>query len=371
MRATQFGIGLTRTNDYNLHSYAKGINPTSSKIDSYLSQIVDCSQYDVENAFPYDISPAWNTYLIDLYKDEQEKPYYSSPVPQGNIWQGQENRFRGRSEEWGFAYSMNYYDRFFVGASVNIAHIKRDGTKTFTESRVEGTDTEFNEWSFKEDISSSALGVNAKVGFIYHINPWLRVGGAYHTPTYYSFDESWQTETTSEINWITRRSLSPESNYEYIFISPRKWVGSLAFVIGQQGMVSLDAEYANFGAARFKATASDDYDYTPTNNAIRESYGKTFNFRLGSEWRLGSSYLRLGAAYYGSPFGFGQPGGSVKKASCGISVPVSGSTTFDFAYELSYGKTFTYLYDAGDLGIEPITYTQFKSNLAATIKVRF
>ena len=366
LRYTQFGISLTRTNDYNMNTFAKGINPSSSKIDNYLMQMDGYSQYDLETAFPYTIYPAWSTYLVDLYDDG-----YNSPVPQGNIWQGQENQFKGRSEEWGFAYSFNFSDRVFFGLSANLSHIKRYGTRVFTESSVEGTDTGFNEWSFSEDISSSALGGNVKAGLLIHANPWLRLGAAFHSPTLYSFDESWQTETSSKIEWITRKYISPESNYEYNFISPLNWIGSMAFVIGQQGMISLDAEYTNFGAARFKTVEDDDYDYTPTNNDIKETYGRTLNFRLGSEWLLGASYLRLGAAYYGSPFGIGESGGSVKKASCGISVPVSFDTTFDFAYELTYGKSYHTLYDAGDLGIEPITQRQFKNNFAVTLKVRF
>ena len=142
----------------------------------------------------------------------------------------------------------------------------------------------------------------------------------------------------------------------------------MAFIIGQQGIISIDAEYTNFGAARFKA---DDYDYSTVNESIKNTYGKTFNFRAGSEWSLGTSYLRLGAAYYGSPFGLGEKGGSIKKASCGISIPVSEAATFDFAYELTYGQSFLYLYDAGELGIEPVTQKQFKNLVAATLKARF
>jgi hypothetical protein len=145
----------------------------------------------------------------------------------------------------------------------------------------------------------------------------------------------------------------------------------MAFILGHRGMVSLDAEYTNFGAARFKAVADDDYDYNPTNETIQDTYGRTFNFRLGTEWNLNGSYLRLGAGYYGSPFGLGNTLGSLKKASCGISVPAGEDTTFDFAYELTYGQTHLFLYDAGELGIEPITQKQFKSNLAATLKIRF
>ena len=370
LRFTQFGIGLTRTNDYNNCTFAKGINPTSSKIDDYLYQMDGYSQYDLQGAFPFTIFPAWSTHLVDLYEDSQGQ-YYSSPVPQGNIWQSQKNDFKGRSEEWTFAGSANFAERLFLGISANLVHVKRYGTKLFQESRVEGTDTGFDQWSFTEDISSTGWGGNIKVGFIYHATPWLRFGGAFHSPTIYSFSESWQTSTESEINMITRKYISPESHYEYTFIRPLKWVGSMAFVIGRQGIVSLDAEYTNFGAARFKAAVEDDYDYSPTNETIKNTYARTLNLRLGSEWRLRGTYLRLGAGYYGSPFGFGETGGSVKKASCGISVPVSESTTFDFAYELSHGKTYIFIYDAGDLGIEPITQNQFKHLLVTTLKVRF
>ena len=367
LRSTQFGIGLTRTNDYNIHTLSKGINPTSSKIDSYLAQIDGYSQFELKDAFPYDIYPAWSTYLIDLYEDEIG-PYYSSPVPQGNIWQGQEDNFKGRSEEWTFAGSANYFDQLFIGISVNLAHIKREGTKDFTESRVAGSNTEFDQWNYKEDLSSNALGGNLKVGLLYFARPWFRIGAAFHSPTLYNFDETWQTETESQILSITRKYISPESHYEYTFIQPLKWVGSMAFVIGEQGIISLDAEYTNYGAARFKA---NDYDYSATNEDIKNTYGKTFNFRLGSEWSLGNSYLRLGAAYYGSPFGLGEKGGSVKKASCGISVPVSFDTTFDFAYELSHGQSYHILYDAGELGIEPVTQKQFRNLVATTLKVKF
>ena len=367
LRFTQFGIGLTRTNDFNMHTLSKGINPTSSKIDSYLMQIDGYSQFELQSAFPYDIYPAWSTYLIDLYEDDIG-PYYGSPVPQGNIWQSQENVFKGRSEEWTFAGSANYFDQLFLGISVNLTHVKKEGKKNFTESRIEGSNIEFNQWNYEEDLSSNAMGGNMKVGLLYLASSWLRIGAAFHSPTLYSFDETWQTETESQILSITRKYISPESHYEYTFIQPLKWVGSMAFVIGQQGIISLDAEYTNYGAARFKA---DDYDYSVVNEDIKDTYGKTFNFRLGSEWSLGNSYLRLGAAYYGSPFGLGETGGSVKKASCGISVPVDFDTTFDFAYELSYGQSYYILYDAGALGIEPVTQKQFKNLLAATLKVRF
>jgi len=364
LRYTQFGVGLTRTNDFNIHTDAMGINPSSSMIDNYLTRIDGYAVEELQDAFPYDIYPAWKTGLIYLDEDY----FYNSPVPQGNIWQGQECDFRGRSEAWTFAGSANFFDKLFIGISVDLAHTKRFGTKVFKESRIEGTETNFNQWSFTEDLNSTGWGGNAKVGFIYHATPCFRFGAAFHSPTIYAFSEKWQTTTEAEINWITNKSLSPQSNYEYTFISPLKCVGSLAFVVGQQGIISLDVEYTNYGSARFNAS---DFDYDPTNESIKENLGHTANFRLGTEWYVGGTYLRFGTAYYGSPFGFGQTGGSVKKASCGVNVPVSGRTSFDFAYELSHGKTFTTLYEAGDIGIESITHSQYRHILLTTLKMRF
>ena len=370
LRYTQFGVMLNRLNDFNTHTFAKGINPNSSLIDNYLGRIDGYSEYDLQDAFPFDIYPAWNTYLIDIYQDELG-PYYSSPVPQGGIWQSKETDFKGRSEEWVLAYSANYFDRFFIGVNIGIQYLKRSGWRVFEESMPENTSisTDFNQWSFTEDLTSKALGVNGKIGLIWLANPWLRLGAAFHSPSIYRFNESWQTQTESQISWITRKYISPESHYEYLFIKPLKCVGSAAFVIGQNGMVSLDIEYTNFGSARIRTVADDDYDYTPTNDEIKELYGPTFNFRLGSEWRLNNSYLRFGAGYYGSPFGLGNSNGSTKKASIGFSLPAGAHTTFDFTYELSHGKQYVKLYDYEPL--EEVRHNQFKSLVMVSTRFRF
>ena len=66
MRYMQFGISHTRTNEFNMHSLASGFNPTSSKIDNYLMRMHDYWVSELQNKFPYDIYPAWETYLLDV-----------------------------------------------------------------------------------------------------------------------------------------------------------------------------------------------------------------------------------------------------------------------------------------------------------------
>lgn len=366
LRYSQWCIGLIRTNDFNMHTYASGYNPTSSKIDEYLNQIDGYSVDELSEYFGYTVFPAWNTYLIDL----DEYGYYTSPVPQGGIIQNFEQEFKGRTEEWMAGYSANYNDRLFLGVSMSLPFTKRVGSRTIEETLPDTSSiqTDFRNWHFTEDLSSIGLGVNGKIGLIWHACRWFRLGVAYHTPTIHKFSESWQTETESQIAWITNKKLSPASNYEYIFISPMKWIGSMAFVIDDRGLVSIDAEYVNFGTALFNAL---DYDYTSVNQAIKDYYGRTLNLRIGTEWYLGGVYVRAGTGYYGSPFGLGKSNGSVKKASAGVSIPLGTSFTFDIAYELSHGKQYYTLYNAGDLGPDDVEQSQFRSIALGTLRFRF
>ena len=370
IRFTQFGISLNRTNDYNLFSKVRGLNPNSSLIDNYLCQIDGKTPFEVEGKFPYTIYPTWHTYLIDTLHG-----YYVTPVPQGNLWQSNEWDMKGRSEEWTFSASANCMDRLYIGASLGIAHLKRIGTRTYKEEvPSDFYDYDFRFWTFEENLSSSGGGINLKLGFIYHANTWLRFGASFHSPTIYSIDESWQTETIHQRKSNHLKYISPSSKYNYYLFTPLKWVGSVAF-IGHNSMLSLDAEYTNYGSSFFKCTIDDYFDYSDTNEEISNNYGRALNIRIGAERMMRSSYIRAGVAYYGSPFGFGKSNGSIKKASVGFSLVASEYVIFDFAYELTHGVNEYYIYtlydENGESIIDPVNRKQFRSNAVASMRVKF
>ena len=72
------------------------------------------------------------------------------------------------------------------------------------------------------------------------------------------------------------------------------------------------------------------------NNNIKDILKPSFNIRLGMEWRIRQYFIRSGAAYYGSPYGFGERNGSTKKLAVGIGyATIEDVIIWDFAYELS------------------------------------
>lgn len=376
LRYFQFAIGMTRTNDFSYRQCATGLNPGSSLVDSYLQTIngidelfnpsSDPGNYLSEN-YPYNLSPAWETYLIDRYSDSAGNLYFDSPVPPGNVWQTDNVSSKGRSEEWSIATSVNFYDKLFLGTSLGLAHIKRISTRTY-EERPNDNDSRFYDWDLTEELGDTAWGINFKAGLICYPVSWLRIGAAWHSPTIYSIGEEWSTETQTTLKGSHgereyHRYLSPYLYQSYEFHTPHTFIGSLAFIIGQRGMIAADFEYMDYGTSRFEW---DDDD-------IRENLKPTYNIRLGSEWRLRQYYLRSGLAYYGSPYGFGECYGSMKKLGLGIGYAVSQETSWDFAYELSHSTTgFTpyQCYVDGENIVEDAVRHQWRSKLMVTLKFK-
>lgn len=377
LRYFQIGVGLTRTNDFNYRSTASGLNPSSSMVDNYLQTINSLSNLNdlldpcvnpgefFSTNYPYDLSPAWETYLIDRFYDTSNNSYFfGSDVPAGNVWQNNSVVSKGRAEEWTFAAAGNFYDKIFVGASLGITHLKLIRTRKYKET-PNATDNSFNNWTHQEDLEDSANGANIKLGVIYYPAQWIRLGAAWHSWTSYTFDETWSTETSA-----TLKKLSPTLNQSYDFQTPQTLIGSCAFFIGQHGLITADMEYMDYGSGQF---SNDEDSFIDVNNSISATLKPTFNMRLGTEWRVWQYFLRGGAAYYGSPYGFGNTYGSVKKFSLGLGYATSENTFWDFAYELTEATSAYAPYQCfvdGQNIVNDVTQRQWRNKFVITMKIK-
>lgn len=69
--------------------------------------------------------------------------------------------------------------------------------------------------------------------------------------------------------------------------------------VGKNGFISADVDWVDYSAARLN---SRDFDQSADNDAIRNAYGSTINFRVGGEARIDRFRLRAGYAFYGDPY---------------------------------------------------------------------
>ena len=382
LRYLQFGIALTRTNDFNYRYNARGFNPNNSMVDAYLQtidgidELFDPNLNDpgdiLSNDYPYDLYPAWQTFLIDRFQDSIGY-YYNSPIPQGNVHQSDEVTSKGRSEEWTMSVSANIHEKLFIGSSLGLAHLKRITNRVYTETPGDDVNS-FTQWAHQEDLSDTAWGVNFKCGFLYYPSRWIRFGASWQSKTFFGIEEEWDTSTESTLrdhqveNY--HKYLSPSLRNTYEFYSPHRFTGSIAFFTGRHGVITADVDYLNFGRSRF---SSDEFSFTDTNTDIAEVLRPTCNLRLGTEWRMRQFFLRGGMAYYGSPYGFGQPYGSVKKLSLGIGYATNDDTSWDFAYDLTESTTAYTPYQSygdGENVVNSVLQRRWRNKFYITLKVR-
>lgn len=325
----QFAVGMNRTNAFHNRSIIQGENLDHSKIDVYLDRLGNTNPGDIEFDFPYDLYPAWYVYLLDTVRDPSGNLVYTSPVPIGGILQTETLNSWGSTNEWVFSAGANLDDKVFFGATLGLPYTRFYRETAFTERDVNDEYEGFEEWTYKETLESHGMGINLKVGVIAWPLDWLRVGLAFHTPTYYSeMQDIWYTSTEAKLEPDYNVKTSPTGDYVYEVTTPLRAIGSAAFIIGQFGAVTADYEFVDYTKMRLRAA---DYSFSNENQNIRDFYTSTFNLRLGTEWRVNNFNFRGGYAMYGSPYNDGVNDGQKDFLSLGI-----GFNEKNFSLDLAY-----------------------------------
>lgn len=340
LKSVNFAFGMNRTNNYTRETYASGNNLKNSLIDAYMGEIADYGIHndnDLESFSPYVMFPLWDCYLLDFSNSGE----VSTIVPMGNLNQQRGVLRRGYIDEIPLSFSLNFDDKWFIGASLNIKHLERGLTASYKETNLGGGD--LIAWMQEEFIRTYGWGVGAKLGVIGFPAKWLRLGLSFQTPSLFNMEEDWSTRTTSRLrntNHNNNENNTRTSTYTYKFTTPLRFDASAAFILSNRAMLSFDYELVNY---RNASLSCSDYDYSDLNSLIANTYKISSNFRAGGEYRIKNVCLRAGYALYGSPFGLGEKEYRTSNCSAGIGYTVR-SFTFDVAYVFSQMKNSYYIY---------------------------
>lgn len=377
----QFGVGMNRLNNYNSNIFIQGINQQNSRMDVYLEETFTMldNGYGLDEIDYYDpfyLGPAWETYLMDTVAFEGDL-YLVSPVPPGGIMQSQQIFTSGSNNEYLISAGANFDDLLYVGLTLGLPYLSFNSETIYYETDVADTIPTFNEWSVTENLRTTGWGVNAKLGVIIRPLDFIRIGLAYHTPTYYyNMRDRWNTFTQSSVmslstgEWVEGQSLSPDGEYKYKLTTPMRFIGSLAFTVSDYGFISAEYEYVNYTQAKFKAK---DYGFDVENEGIDNYFKSTGIFRVGTEWRLASLLLRAGYNMYWSPYATdpqtGEPynDGVRKSISGGIGYR-TGAFSLDFAYVHSVTNENYYLYSTELVQTNPVANKIIDQNFVLTFR---
>ena len=362
-----------RHNDFNNRQSISGMNPSSSLLDHYVSQINGLNPADVYNADQFGSSLAWNTFLINPI-DTVDTTTYIGVIGNGGIEQKKHIIQRGGMGEFDISISGNYNNKFYIGGTLGFPMLNYEEESTYTETDVEDTIAYFKSFDLKQKLYTSGTGFNFKLGMIFRPVDWMRLGGAIHTPTYWKLKDEYSSDISATFDsvppWTTANSQdfnasSPEGVYDYRLYTPWRLIGSMAIIIDKKGLISVDYEFIDYSSARLRG---EFYGFDAENASIDQKYTHATNIRVGTEWRFQPFSIRGGYALYGSPFKGGLNTGTRENYSFGFGIRES-DFYIDFAYIFSQTSSDYFLY-SGDLVDATLTESE-SHTFQTTLGFRF
>ena len=308
-RSGTFGVVYDRQQTHHYTSQAVGNKLPTTILQRFVNEASGTSVADLStDAFPFSSSLAWYTYGIDPAVNEDGdtlQNQYASAIPFGSITkQVHTVDSRGANTNTNFFYSGNYLDRLYVGVSIGIASHRFKRTTKHTETSLDES-LDLKDLTYTEDLSTTGNGINMKVGVIGRVSERFRMGAAFHSPQWMQLNDVYvyALKTTFRSPDADGKSsyseTSPDGAFSYRVRTPWRAALSAAYVAGKNGVISVDYEYADYSKMRFRRNDKlvDDYDFSIENAAIKQSFRAVHTIRVGTEWRTGNWYYRLGWSF--------------------------------------------------------------------------
>lgn len=334
-----FGISFQRIANFNTEfGYRSDQLGQSSIIDFYLQDAFGIPESQIENFGLTGL--AYQTYQINPVAFDEEGNPISNPNTYDSFvlglpFQDENVTQEGSSSQISFSYGANFNHKLFIGGGIGIRSLSFSSFKTYNEEFV---DQPLANSSLRESLFINGVGINLNLGLIYKPIDYVNLGLVFQTPTWYSLNEEYEAGMTANYNnyefeqedvFLNQQSALTDliiSNYG--LNTPLKVGGGATFFIGKNGFISADLDWVDYSAGRIN---SNDFDEGPDNQAIRNVYASTINYRFGGEARFDIFRLRAGYAFFGDPYADPQDiDQSTQQLSGGFGVKFN-SISLDFA----------------------------------------
>ncbi len=317
MKTVNFGIGFNRLANFNRVFAYSGKNK-----GSYVNRWVELATDGSGNPIPpdgldgFEAGLAYEVGAIFDPFDDGYQEWSSDFAEDPEVSKEQRVRTKGAINELVIGLAGNYNEKLLFGATLGVLSLRYSERKTYTEmdngGGKDGDIPAFIDLRFVEDLETTGIGVNLKLGVIYRITQAFRLGVALHTPNFYNLEDTFFTEleyTFSGANGqaVTTERNSPDGTFGYGLRSPLRVLTSAAFIIKKKGFITAEVEWADYSTSQFNLTRNrnteDDRLYErQVNQDIEDQFQSAVNIRLGGEYALENYRFRLGTGFQGTPY---------------------------------------------------------------------
>lgn len=339
-------INFENTNVLNNSIYSAGTNPTNSIANYFLSyangvplNVLEDSNYDELGHGAQQAFLGYQGYIINPVNNNSTNINYTSNVPsEGNYYQENTITTKGYNGKLSFNAATSFKDKLFIGVNLNSHFVDfRQSSRFYEDNEAPLTqDYTVSRVQFDNDLYTYGTGFSFQLGAIAKLSKELRLGIAFESPTWLRLNDEF-TQKLIGVSANTSEELAPDvvnpntTNYyePYKLQTPSKWTGSMAYIFGKKGLISVDYAIKDYSSIQFKPN-SDPY-YRTLNNKMNTLLNSASELRLGAEYKIEAWSLRGGYRLEQSPYKNKTTIGDLTGYSGGIGYNFGG-TKLDLSY---------------------------------------
>lgn len=308
------GFGMNRLADFNGRSRAVGYGEQFSIGDMFVEQLygapvstVGSSDPDLYHAF-FTYPPAmwgaimgYQTGLVDPVSGSDPQAYtIANAIRNGTLLYPEwTRRTSGAINEYTISGGYNFKDILYVGATLGIQDIYYSRYDTYSEQASAGN-VGLESLFYNQNLRLIGAGVNLKVGATVRPLPWLRIGVAYHSPTWINMSDEYDADMLVYDTRYLKPGYSdtPIWRQEYNMRTPSRLLAGISATIGTVGIVSVDYERTWYQHMKYTSDS-----YRDINPGIEETYTPSNVIRAGVEFQpVRSLFVRAGYGYSSSVY---------------------------------------------------------------------
>lgn len=314
-----------------------------SDLYGYLGSNLPNNQYPKLNGFTAQQAMlGYQAYVTNAVNDANPNSQFNSNVPAGgNYYQENSIISSGYNGKLSFNAATSYKDQLYIGINLNSHFTDYIQSSSFYEDNNAPLTADYtvSNLRFNNNLHTYGTGFSFQVGAIAKITTEFRVGLAYESSTWYHLsDELSQRLVATSANTVEELPadvVDPRViNYyaPYKLQTPSKITGSLAYVFGKRGLISVDYAIKNYSNTKFKPE-NDSY-FRGLNTEMNSILDNTGELRIGAEYKIEAWSLRGGYRYEQSPYKNKTTIGDLTGYSGGLGYNF-GSTKLDLAYSFA------------------------------------
>ena len=275
-------------------------------------------------AFAEPEDPNWKDRPSDLgfdnkFEELRNRTYYIRGV---NLW-GNDNRTalvkhnlrtesKGGAGEYNIAGGFNLRGNVYLGFSLGLQDIYRKQTVMYSETYMNngGANDPADRMSYSQHTRVSGSGFNFKIGAIANPVGGLRIGLAFHSPTWNTINKRYFANMQTATSAMVYAQGTDTYEFEYKYSSFGRLLTGLSYTFGTKAILSVDYECDFYNWMRIRVPDSERYytidgeyhdEFEELKESVKDTYKPRHVIRVGGEYKITPAFaVRAGFAYHGS-----------------------------------------------------------------------